>query len=219
MNYDYLYRIVLFGDSAVGKTSFMNKYIKNDDIQNYLPTIGVDFGAKLIKYNNHKIIKVHLWDTSGNNNFRNIVRSYYGGVAGAVLIYDKSNYKSFQNLPNWISDFDSVNKHNDLPIIVIGTKTDLPSAVPEEEIKTFVHKYNVLYNEVNLNTKDEIPDVLVPLWDKIWKQYIISDNVCVGIKKRTINSELPESPPPKNKSSKSSIIKNIDHFQSKCIIS
>lgn len=219
MNYDYLYRIVLFGDSAVGKTSFMNKYIKNDDIQNYLPTIGVDFGAKIIKYNNHKIIKVHLWDTSGNNNFRNIVRSYYGGVAGAVLIYDKSNYKSFQNLPNWISDFDSVNKHNDLPIIVIGTKTDLPSAVPEEEIKTFVHKYNVLYNEVNLNTKDEIPDVLVPLWDKIWKQYIISDNVCVGIKKRTINSELSESPPLQNKSSKSSIVKNIDHFQSKCIIS
>ena len=77
MNYDYLYRIVLFGDSAVGKTSFMNKYIKNDDIQNYLPTIGVDFGAKIIKYDNHKIIKydnhkiikVHLWDTSGNNNF------------------------------------------------------------------------------------------------------------------------------------------------------
>ena len=145
-------------------------------------------------------------------------RSYYDGVAGAVLIYDKSNYKSFKNLPNWISDFDSVNKHNDLPIIVIGTKTDLPSLVTEAEIKMFVHKYNVLYNEVNLNTKDEIPDVLMPLWDKIWKQYIISDNVCVGIKKRTINSELPESPP-QNKSSKSSIVKNIHHFQSKCIIS
>lgn len=219
MNYDYLYRIVLFGDSAVGKTSFMNKYIKSEDIQNYLPTIGVDFGAKLIKYDTHHILKLHLWDTSGNNNFRNIVRSYYGGVAGAVLIYDKSNYKSFQNLPNWISDFDSVNKNNDLPIIVIGTKTDLPSEITDKEIKSFINQYNVLYNEVNLNTKEEIPDVLMPLWDKIWKQYIIPNKVCIGIKKRAINMDPPAAPPLPNNSSTSSIIKKIDHFQSKCIIS
>ncbi len=219
MNYDYLYRIVLFGDSAVGKTSFMNKYIKNEDIQNYLPTIGVDFGAKLIKYDTNNIVKVHLWDTSGNNNFRNIVRSYYGGVAGAILIYDKSNYKSFQNLPNWISDFDSVNKNNDLPIIVVGTKTDLQSEISDKEIRSFINQYNVLYNEVNLNTMEEIPDVLIPLWDKIWKQYIVPNKACIGIKKRPINVEPHVPPTAQKKSSTSSVIKKIDNFQSKCIIS
>ena len=96
-----------------------------------MPTIGVDFGTKHNKLvHNDKKIKIHLWDTSGNQaNFRSIARSYYTVMSQVqYLVFDKTNPNTFHNLPNWISDFDSINKRNlDIPIIVIGTKTDLPT--------------------------------------------------------------------------------------------
>lgn len=182
MNYDYLYRIVIFGDSGVGKSSFMDKYIHNSELKTQMPTIGVDFGTKHIIGPNDKKIKIHLWDTSGQANFRNIARSYYSNVAGAILVFDKTNPDTFHNLPNWISDFDSINRNLDIPIIVIGTKTDLPTTISDKEIARFVNQYNVLYAEVNLGVKEDISYVMQPLLDKIWEQFIVTNKMCPGIK-------------------------------------
>ena len=86
MSYELMYKIVIFGDSSTGKTNFMNKYVKNEEFKQRMPTIGVDFDAKLIKSPYNRDIKVHFWDTSGSNKFVNITRSYFASVAGAVLI-------------------------------------------------------------------------------------------------------------------------------------
>jgi small GTP-binding protein len=198
----------------------MNKYLRNEHIQKYLPTIGVDFGTKIISSHN-KSIKLHIWDTSGHINYRNIVRSYYGSVAGAVLLYDKTNLATFQSLPNWISDFNNVNNNHNLPIMVIATKTDLPSAVTDEEVTNFVQQYNILYNEVNLNTTQNIPDVLEPLWDTIWKTYITTNKKCAGIKRSNILTQIQTYPHIETKSTTTAdkFFRKMDTFQSKCIIS
>ena len=120
MSYEYLYRIVILGDSCSGKTSFMNKYISNEHKIINLPTIGVDFNARIINGPENKKIKVHLWDTSGNKNFRSIARSYFGGVAGAIMLYNVGYRDTFNNLPHWLDDFRLSNRYTDIPLLVLS---------------------------------------------------------------------------------------------------
>jgi small GTP-binding protein len=188
MSHEYLYKVVLFGDSSTGKTNFLNKYILKEDYQYRRQTIGVDFNARLIASPTGKNIKVHFWDTSGDPRFRSITRSYYGGVAAAILMYDTSNLDSFENLPRWIDDFNLSNRHVKIPMIILGTRYKNGRVISYDTGKRFADKCKVFYDEIDLNENYPIDiapfDILQPMWDEIWQKFVIEDNICVGVKKR-----------------------------------
>ena len=193
MSYEYLYRIVILGDSCSGKTSFMNKYISNEHKITNLPTIGVDFNARIINGPENKKIKVHLWDTSGNKNFRSIARSYFGGVAGAIMLYNVGYRDTFNNLPHWLDDFRLSNRYTDIPIILLGAQFGEGREVSREEGEYYAKNNKLLYSEINftnntaINTYDN--DILQPLWNQIWDKFIKNDEVCLGVKKTNIYRE------------------------------
>ena len=121
--YDMIFKIVLIGDSAVGKTNILSKYLTDQFDPDSKSTVGVEFGTKNFKVDNN-IVKVQIWDTAGQERYRSITNAYYKGAKGALVTYDITNKKSFENLDRWMSDL-KTNGDDNISIILLGNKTDL----------------------------------------------------------------------------------------------
>ncbi len=124
-NYDYLFKILLIGDTAVGKSSLLVRFTEDIFTDTYMSTIGVDFKVRTIKLD-EKTIKLQIWDTAGQERFRNITSSYYRGANGVMIIYNVNNQKTFNNARYWL---DEVAKYADPNInkLLVGNKADNPS--------------------------------------------------------------------------------------------
>ena len=118
-----LYKILLLGDSSVGKTCFLMRYADNTFQEIHMSTIGLDYKLKNVQLDDGKIVKIQIWDTAGQDRFRSITKNYYKGAHGIILIYDVTSRKTFDSVKNWISQIkeevsDKVN------IILVGNKID-----------------------------------------------------------------------------------------------
>ena len=120
---DFAFKILLLGDSSVGKTCFLKRYTDNTFQDAYLSTIGFDFKFKFITLDNGKTVKVQLWDTAGQERFRTIAKSYYKGAHGIVLIYDVTNRKTFDNIRKWLNQINN-EASNKISIILVANKID-----------------------------------------------------------------------------------------------
>lgn len=123
---DYLFKIVLIGDSAVGKSNFLSRYTKNEFSPNSKATIGVEFQTKTLEIDK-KEIKAQIWDTAGQERFRAVTSAYYRGAVGALLVYDISRRQTFQNICRWLEE---LRMHTDAGIVtmLVGNKCDLKEA-------------------------------------------------------------------------------------------
>ncbi|KAL1743425.1 P-loop containing nucleoside triphosphate hydrolase protein [Schizophyllum fasciatum] len=124
-NWHYVLKFIITGDASVGKSSLLVRLTDQRFLSNPDPTLGVEFGSKLITIpEENKIVKLQCWDTAGTESFRSITRSYYRGAAGCLLVYDVTSRRSFENLHTWLAD---VREHADphLTCILVGNKVDL----------------------------------------------------------------------------------------------
>jgi Ras-related protein Rab-1A len=127
--YDFIFKVLLLGNSDVGKSSLILRYVDQVWNEVFVPTIGVDFKVKTLTIDN-KQIKMQIWDTAGQERFRNVISSYFKGSHGILLVYDITNRDSFKNLENWLIEIEKNASENVLKIL-IGNKNDL---VDEREI-------------------------------------------------------------------------------------
>ena len=129
-------KIILLGDIAVGKTSIIARYINNSFEDNYKCTIQADQQTKIIKEDENTFIKLNIWDTVGQEKFRSLTRQYYNGCHGAIIVFDLTNKKSFDYIPNWIDEIKNFGDKNTI-IIILGNKSDLTSEreISQNEIK------------------------------------------------------------------------------------
>eukprot|EP00891_Asterochloris_glomerata_P008408 jgi/Astpho2/8408/Aster-01463 len=121
--HDYLFKVVLLGDSGVGKSQLLSRFARNAFDQNIRSTIGVDFAAGLVKVNG-SLIKLQTWDTAGQERFRALGPAYFRGAAGAIVVYDVTQQESFQGIKRWLNELDS-NVSHAIPTILVGNKCDL----------------------------------------------------------------------------------------------
>ena len=121
--YDMMIKVVLIGDSGVGKTNIMSKFLKNQFMENSKATVGVEFGSKLFIHQDHKI-KAQIWDTAGQEKYKAITGAYYKGSKGALVIYDITRKETFANLEKWVNDLKTAGDPK-ITIIIIGNKCDL----------------------------------------------------------------------------------------------
>ena len=121
--YDFLFKMILIGDSSVGKSNILLKYLKNEFDQSSKATVGVEFGTKTVEMNDKKI-KIQIWDTAGQERYRSITSAYYKGAKGAFIVYDITRRNTFDNIDKWISDL-KTNGDNNISIMLIGNKSDL----------------------------------------------------------------------------------------------
>ena len=122
-DYEMMVKVILIGDSAVGKTNIMGKYLKGVFNENSKATVGVEFGSKLFNIQNHKI-KAQIWDTAGQEKYKAITGAYYKGSKGAFVVYDITRKETFNSVDKWINDLKS-KADSKVNIILIGNKTDL----------------------------------------------------------------------------------------------
>ena len=157
-DYGFLLKVLLFGNSNVGKSSLFLRFV--DDIWNdtFVPTIGVDFKIKTFDIDEKKI-KMQIWDTAGQERFKNIIASYYRGAHGILLIYDVTDKDSFKNLSNWLIEIEKNASKNVLKVL-IGNKNDLEDkrVITYNQGKEFADTYGLKFIETsakkNLNVNE-----------------------------------------------------------------
>ena len=120
---DYKIKIIVVGDSGVGKTNLINRFASDKFDTNSKATIGVEFVYKALKINK-EVIKVEVWDTAGQERYRAITSSYYNGSKGAIIVYDITNENSFNNIESWMKEVSKKGK-SDIQFLLVGNKKDL----------------------------------------------------------------------------------------------
>jgi Ras-related protein Rab-11A len=148
-DYDMIFKIVLIGDSGVGKTNILCRYIKNEFNINTKSTVGVEFGSKNITHENYRI-KAQIWDTAGQERYKSITNAYYKGSKGAFIVFDLSKKETFQNADKWLNELQG-NTETDIIIILIGNKADLEREreVSREEAEAKADQYKIAYFETS----------------------------------------------------------------------
>ena len=160
MTAKYIIKILTLGDTTVGKSSIVLRFSDNKFDDYKFPTIGIDFKTKYIKVKGASV-KVLIWDTAGQEKFRNIAKQYYKGANGVLLIYDVTNRKSFERIEDWITELKENNKIEELFIILVGNKIDLEEKreISKEEGDRFALDNNIKFSEVSAKTGDGILDL------------------------------------------------------------
>lgn len=121
--YDYLFKLLLIGDSGVGKTCILFRFSEDAFNTTFISTIGIDFKIRTIELDGKKI-KLQIWDTAGQERFRTITTAYYRGAMGIMLVYDITQEKSFENIKNWIRNIEE-NASADVEKMLLGNKCEL----------------------------------------------------------------------------------------------
>jgi len=147
--YDYLYKVVLIGDSGVGKSNLLSRFTRNEFNLETKSTIGVEFATRSIQADG-KTIKAQIWDTAGQERYRAITSAYYRGAVGALLVYDIAKNVTFKNVERWLAELRE-NAANNIVIMLVGNKSDLRHLreVPTETAKEFSEKNNLLFIETS----------------------------------------------------------------------
>ena len=190
-NFDFLFKYIIIGDAAVGKSNILLKYAHNQFKPEYQLTIGVEFGAKNIVIQN-KIYRIQIWDTAGQENFRSITRAYYKNSVCAVIVYDISNKESFDNVSIWVEDCRSQSPKT-ISLVLVGNKKDLEDQreVSYEKGEEFAKANGMLFFEVSAKTGQNINELFKESAEDIAKKldsdyYDTSNESCgikIGIKK------------------------------------
>jgi len=147
--YDYLFKVVLIGDSGVGKSNLLSRFTRNEFSMETKTTIGVEFATRSIECEG-KITKAQIWDTAGQERYRAITSAYYRGAVGAILVYAINSRNSFKNIDQWLSELRE-NADQNIVIMLVGNKSDLKHLreVPEEEAQEYAQKNSLLYMETS----------------------------------------------------------------------
>jgi len=148
-NYDYLFKVVLIGDSGVGKSNLLSRFTRNEFSLDSKSTIGVEFATRSIIVDS-KTVKAQIWDTAGQERYRAITSAYYRGAVGALLVYDIAKHATYDNVTRWLKELRDHADQN-IVIMLVGNKSDLKHlrAVPTDEAKAFATENGLSFIETS----------------------------------------------------------------------
>jgi len=154
--YDYLFKLLLIGDSGVGKSCLLLRFADDTYTESYISTIGVDFKIRTFEQEG-KTVKLQIWDTAGQERFRTITSSYYRGAHGIIIVYDVTDKESFNNVKHWVQEIekyaaDGVNK------LLVGNKCDLSSkkVVSYDEAKELADSLGIQFLETSAKNSHNV---------------------------------------------------------------
>ena len=193
-----LFKILLIGDSGVGKTSVILRYTKGTFKEEFMNSIGVDFKSKDLIYDGKKI-KLQIWDTAGEERFRTITSSYYRGAHAIAIVFDLTKIETFEHVKKWIADINKFAKENVLKFL-IGNKSDLEGKrqITYSDARNYANKMNITYFEVSAKNDQNINEFFEGATKIFLSKYICEDedkrNIILGknkdkIKKNSTNKK------------------------------
>lgn len=191
-NYDLSFKILLIGDSAVGKSSLLVSFISNS-VDDLSPTIGVDFKIKMLTVGGKKL-KLTIWDTAGQERFRTLTSSYYRGAQGIILVYDVTRRETFINLSDvWAKEVDLYSTNQNCIKMLVGNKVDRESerVVSREEGITLAKEHGCLFLECSAKTRENVDQCFEELALKIMEVPSLLEEGSTAVK-RNILKQKPE---------------------------
>nr|ABR17569.1 unknown [Picea sitchensis] len=197
---DYLFKVVLIGDSAVGKSNLLSRYARNEFHMNSKATIGVEFQTQSMEFDG-KEIKAQIWDTAGQERFRAVTSAYYRGAVGALVVYDISRRHTFESVGRWL---DELKMHSDMNIVtmLVGNKCDLETLreVPIEESKALAEAEKLFFIETSALNATNVNDAF----------QIVIKEVYNNMSRKALNSDSYKPKLLSNRSTKVSLVPNGD---------
>ncbi|KAL0719444.1 hypothetical protein Bca4012_068768 [Brassica carinata] len=168
-DYDFLYKVVLIGDSGVGKSNLLSRFTRNEFSLESKSTIGVEFATRTIHVDD-KIVKAQIWDTAGQERYRAITSAYYRGAVGALLVYDVTRHVTFENVERWLKE---LRDHTDpnIVIMLVGNKADLRHlrAVSMEDATAFAEREKTFFMETSALEALNVEDAFTQLLSQIYR--------------------------------------------------
>ncbi|CAA2960751.1 ras-related RABA4d-like [Olea europaea subsp. europaea] len=166
---DYVFKIVLIGDSAVGKSQLLARFARNEFNLESKATIGVEFQTKTLVIDN-KMVKAQIWDTAGQERYRAVTSAYYRGAVGAMLVYDMTKRQSFDHMASWLEELRGHADKN-IVIMLIGNKCDLGTlrTVPTEDAQEFAEKENLYFMETSALEKTNVESAFMTILIEIYQ--------------------------------------------------
>ena len=162
-----LFKILILGDSTVGKTCFLTRYADNTFQENQMATLGVDYKLKNVKMEDGNTVKLQIWDTAGQDRFHSLTRNYFKGAHSIILLYDITTQSSFDNVSKWIKQIKE-DASEKVVIILVGNKIDLEHkrAIPTEEGEKIAEDFGLIFFECSAKTGKNINEAFNELIKK-----------------------------------------------------
>ncbi|KAL6562047.1 Ras-related protein ric2 [Orobanche gracilis] len=210
-DYEYLFKVVLIGDSGVGKSNLLSRFTRNEFSLESKSTIGVEFATRSLTVDG-KVIKAQIWDTAGQERYRAITSAYYRGAVGALLVYDVTRHSTFENIERWLRE---LRNHTDPNIVVmlIGNKSDLRHlvAVSTDDGTSFAERESLYFMETSALDATNVDNAFTEVLTQISR--IVSKKTM----ETSDNGDAPSVPP---KGEKIDVSKDVsDMKKSGCCLS
>ncbi|KAK6259127.1 Small GTPase - like 10 [Theobroma cacao] len=191
--FDYLFKLLMIGDSGVGKSSLLLSFT-SDSFEELSPTIGVDFKVKYVNAGGKKL-KLAIWDTAGQERFRTLTSSYYRGAQGVILVYDVTRRDTFTNLSEvWTKEIELYSTNQDCIKMLVGNKVDKESerVVTKKEGINFAREYGCLFIECSAKTRINVQQCFEELVLKILDTPSLLAEGSKGVKKNIFKQKPPQ---------------------------
>ena len=166
-------KIVLLGDVSVGKTSIASRYCKNSFNEHHINTIGGAYQQQKVVLGNGSMVKLHIWDTSGQERFRAMTNLYYRDAQVAILTYDITNESSFSSIEFWIQELKYKVENENMILCLVGNKCDVNSnerKITTQKGKNFSQDNNMIFFETSAKTGEGVKDLFVTIANKVYEQ-------------------------------------------------
>lgn len=175
-SYDFLIKLLLIGDSGVGKSCLLLRFSDDSFTTSFITTIGIDFKIKTIELDG-KRIKLQIWDTAGQERFRTITTAYYRGAMGILLVYDVTDEQSFQNIRNWIRNIEQHAADN-VDKILVGNKCDMISEKVVETARgqALADEYSIKFFETSAKSDINVVEAFTSIAQDIKKRLMDNPN-------------------------------------------
>lgn len=161
--YDYLFKLLLIGDSGVGKSCLLLRFADDSYVESYISTIGVDFKIRTVEQDG-KVVKLQIWDTAGQERFRTITSSYYRGAHGIIIVYDVTDEESFKNVKVWLQEIDKYTSGN-VNKLLVGNKCDLTDkkVISYETGKAFADEVGIPFLETSAKNATNVEQAFLTM--------------------------------------------------------
>ena len=167
---NHTFKILTIGESGVGKTCVLRRFVENKFLKNHLATIGIDFKTRVIDVNGLNI-KLKIWDTAGQERFRNITNQYYKGADGILLVYDVTDEESYNKIHDWMDQITSNTDNEDIGLVLLGNKCDMEQRTVTEQMgKDLANDLKISYYETSALSGQGITEAFKGLTIDIMKK-------------------------------------------------
>ncbi|XP_031829908.1 RAS oncogene family member Rab3 isoform X1 [Nomia melanderi] len=197
-NYDYMFKLLIIGNSSVGKTSFLFRYADDSFTSAFVSTVGIDFKVKTV-FRNDKRVKLQIWDTAGQERYRTITTAYYRGAMGFILMYDITNEESFNSVQDWITQIKTYSSDN-AQVILVGNKCDMAEerVISEKRGIQLAEQLEVQFFETsakeNINIKAVFEQLVDIICDKMSESLDIDPSLIAGGGGQMMGHTLTDQP-------------------------